>query len=416
MSENLNNGQNNPDLSKAQVDDVLEQAQQAVAEAEAAPAVTSEGIKLTLTAAEPTPPEVAKVIAEPAKAVPEADEVRDKFSPEEEAMIRDFSKKIDVTDSNLVFAYGASAQQQIASFSDSALKNVKTKDLGEVGDMIAGLVTELKGFTIDDKENGFFAFFKRNMDKLTMLKNRYDEAEMNVGKIVSGLESHQVQLLKDIATLDQLYSENLRYFKELSMYIAAGRLRLKGFRANELEAARQKAKTSGLPEDAQAANDMAAQADRFEKKIHDLELTRNVSLQMAPQIRMLQNSNQLMAEKIQSSLVNTIPLWKSQMVLALGLQHTQEAMEAQRAVTDLTNQLLRSNAERLHQATVETAKESERGIVDIETLKVTNQKLIDTMDEVLTIQQEGREKRRQAEASLAEMEKQLKAKLLEVRN
>ena len=415
MSENLNNGQINPDLSKAQVDDVLEQAQQAVAEAEAAPAATSEGIKLTLTAAEPTPPEVAKVIAEPAKALPEADEVRDKFSPEEEAMIRDFSKKIDVTDSNLVFAYGASAQQQIASFSDSALKNVKTKDLGEVGDMIAGLVTELKGFTIDDKENGFFAFFKRNVDKLTMLKNRYDEAELNVGKIVSGLESHQVQLLKDIATLDQLYAENLRYFKELSMYIAAGRLRLKDFRANELEAARQKAKTSGLPEDAQAANDMAAQADRFEKKIHDLELTRNVSLQMAPQIRMLQNSNQLMAEKIQSSLVNTIPLWKSQMVLALGLQHTQEAMEAQRAVTDLTNQLLRSNAERLHQATVETAKESERGIVDIETLKVTNQKLIDTMDEVLTIQQEGREKRRQAEASLAEMEKQLKAKLLEVR-
>ncbi len=417
MSENLN-GRNNPELSLAQVDDVLAQAQQAVAEAQAAPApsATSDGIKLTLGGGEPTPPALAKAIAEPVKTVPDADEVRDKFTPEEEAMIRDFSKKIDVTDTNLVFAYGASAQQQIASFSDSALKNVKTKDLGEVGDMIAGLVTELRGFTIDEKESGFFAFFKKNVDKLTMLKHRYDEAEVNVSKIVAGLESHQVQLLKDIATLDQLYAENLRYFKELSMYIAAGKLRLKDFRANELEAARRKAQTSGLPEDAQAANDLAAQADRFEKKIHDLELTRNVSLQMAPQIRMLQNSNQLMAEKIQSSLVNTIPLWKSQMVLAMGLQHTQEAMEAQRAVTDLTNQLLRDNAERLHQATVETAKESERGIVDIETLKMTNQKLIDTMDEVLTIQQEGREKRRQAEASLAEIERQLKAKLLEVRN
>ena len=412
MSE-TNNGMVNPQLSPAQVDDVLQEAQKAVAEAQA-PQATSEGIKLTL-GAQPTPPEVAKVIAEPAKAVPEANEVREKFSPEEEAMIRDFSKKIDVTDANLVFAYGSSAQQQIASFSDSALKNVKTKDLGEVGDMIGGLVTELKGFAIDDKETGFFGFFKRNLDKLTMLKARYDAAEVNVGKIVAGLEQHQVQLLKDIATLDQLYVENLRYFKELSMYIAAGRLRLKEFRANELMAARQKAQTSGLQEDAQAANDLASQADRFEKKIYDLELTRNVSLQMAPQIRMLQNSNQLMAEKIQSSLVNTIPLWKSQMVLALGLHHTQEAMEAQRAVTDLTNQLLKSNAERLHQATVETAKESERGIVDIETLKQTNQKLIDTMDEVLTIQQEGREKRRQAELSLYEIEKQLKAKLLEVR-
>ena len=414
MSDNLNNGSNNADLSKAQVDEVLEQAQKAIAEAEAAPTATTDGIKLTLTTTEPTPPEVAKVIAEPAKAVPEADEVRDKFTPEEEAIIRDFSKKIDVTDANLVFAYGASAQQQIASFSDSALKNVKTKDLGEVGDMIAGLVTELKGFTIDEKEGGFFAFFKRNVDKLTMLKNRYDAAEMNVNRIVSGLESHQVQLLKDIATLDQLYAENLRYFKELSMYIAAGRLRLKEFRANELEAARQKAKTSGLPEDAQAANDMAAQADRFEKKIHDLELTRNISLQMAPQIRMLQNSNQLMAEKIQSSLVNTIPLWKSQMVIALGLHHAQEAMKAQRSVSDLTNDLLRSNAKRLHTASVEVAKESERGIIDIETLTQTNQTLITTMDEVLTIQQEGREKRRAAETELRNIEGQLKAKLLEM--
>ncbi len=421
MSETRDNGLNNPELSKAQVDDVLEQAHQAVAQAQAAPSsatpspATSEGIRLTL-GAQPSAPEVAQAIAQSAKAMPEEEDVRDKFTPEEEAMIREFSGKIDVTDSNLVFAYGASAQQQIASFSDSALKNVKTKDLGQVGDMIAGLVTELRGFTVEEKEGGIFSFFKRSVDKLTMIRARYDEAEANVGKIVGGLEQHQVQLLKDIATLDQLYAENLRYFKELSMYIAAGKMRLKDFRANELNAARQRAQASGLPEDAQAANDMAAQADRFEKKLHDLELTRNISLQMAPQIRLLQNSNQLMAEKIQSSLVNTIPLWKSQMVLALGLQHTQDAMEAQRAVTDLTNQLLRQNAEKLHQATVQTAKESERGIVDIETLKATNQKLIDTMDEVLAIQQDGREKRRQAEASLAEMEKQLKAKLLEVRN
>jgi uncharacterized protein YaaN involved in tellurite resistance len=414
MSEIEKNNSNNPELSPAQVDAALEQAQAAVAEAQAAsaPSVTPEGIRLTLDAQKPAP-EVAQAISEPAKAVPSQEEIREVFTPDEEAIIREFSQKIDVTDSNLVFAYGASAQQQIASFSDSALKNVKTKDLGEVGDMIAGLVTELRNFTVDEKESGFFAFFKRNIDKLTMLKNRYDEAEINIGKIVSGLEQHQVQLLKDIATLDQLYAENLRYFKELSMYIAAGRMRVKQFRDAELAAARQKAQASGLPEDAQAANDMASQADRFEKKIHDLELTRNISLQMAPQIRLLQNSNQLMAEKIQSSLVNTIPLWKSQMVLALGLQHTQDAMEAQRAVTDLTNQLLRQNAESLHQATIETAKESERGIVDIETLKQTNQKLIETMDEVLVIQKDGREKRAQAEASLAEMERQLKAKLLE---
>lgn len=403
----------NPDLPSTHMDSSPNPAQKADTSSVKAAAVASEGIQLTL-GSQPIAPEIAESLAEPAKPMTEVEEVRDKFTPEEEAMIQDFSKRIDVTDANIIFSYGAAAQEQIASFSDSALNNVKAKDLGEVGDMIAGLVTELRGFTIEEKESGFFAFFKRNISKLTLLKNRYDAAEVNVNKIVGGLEQHQVQLLKDVATLDQLYSENLRYFKELSMYIVAGRLRLKEFRANELETARQKAQASNLPEDAQTANDMASLADRFEKKIYDLELTRNISLQMAPQIRLLQNSNQLMAEKIQSSLVNTIPLWKSQMVLALGLQHTQEAMEAQRAVTDVTNELLKENAERLHQATIETATESERGIVDIETLQLTNQKLIDTMDEVLTIQQEGREKRRQAEASLAEMEKQLKAKLLEV--
>lgn len=363
----------------------------------------------------------AKAVADSAEAIAEKpavkpEDIKPVFTPAEQKMIDDFSKKIDVTDTNLVFSYGASAQQQIASFSDSALKNVQSKDLGEVGDMISGLVTELKGFTIDDDEKGgIFAFFKRSVDKLQMMKNRYDHAEANVSKIVDGLEGHQIQLLKDIATLDQLYEQNLSYFKELSMYIAAGKKRLADVKANELAAAKAKAALSKLPEDAQAANDLAAKIDRFEKKIYDLELTRNISIQMAPQIRLLQNSNQIMAEKIQSSLVNTIPLWKSQMVLALGMQHTQEAMEAQRSVTDLTNELLKKNAEKLHTATVETAKESERGIVDIETLKQTNDSLIQTMDEVLTIQQEGREKRKAAEAELAQIESQLRAKLLDIK-
>lgn len=285
------------DLPSTQMDNPPNSAQQAELSSTTEVARPSESIQLTLNV-QPIAPDIAASLSEPAKPMTEVEEVRDKFTPEEEAMIQDFSKKIDVTDANIIFSYGAAAQEQIASFSDSALNNVKAKDLGEVGDMIAGLVTELRGFTIEEKESGFFAFFKRNINKLTLLKNRYDAAEVNVNKIVGGLEQHQVQLLKDVATLDQLYSENLRYFKELSMYIVAGRLRLKDFRANELETARQKAQASNLPEDAQAANDMAVQADRFEKKIYDLELTRNISLQMAPQIRLLQNSNQLMAEKI----------------------------------------------------------------------------------------------------------------------
>ena len=338
------------------------------------------------------------------------------FSEQEQQMIDDFSKQIDVKDSNLVFSYGAAAQQNISQFSDAALKNVRTKDLDEVGDMISNLVVELKSFDTDEEEKGgLFGLFKKKARSLETLKAQYDKTEVNVNKIVEGLEQHQIQLLKDIAMLDKLYDQNLSYFKELSMYIVAGKKRLEDFRATELQAAMDKAEQSKLPEDAQAAKDLADKADRFEKKLYDLELTRNISIQMAPQIRLIQSSNQLMAEKIQTSLVNTIPLWKSQMVLAMGLAHTEDAMKAQRAVTDLTNDLLTRNAEKLHMATVETAKEAERGIVDIETLTKTNKMLIDTMDEVLTIQQQGREKRRAAEEELANIEGELRQKIMDIK-
>ena len=338
------------------------------------------------------------------------------FSEDEQKMIDDFSKQIDVKDANLVFSYGAAAQQNISQFSDAALKNVRTKDLDEVGDMISNLVVELKSFNTDEEEKGgLFGLFKKKARSLEIMKAQYDKTEINVNKIVEGLEQHQIQLLKDIAMLDKLYDQNLSYFKELSMYILAGKKRLEDFRANELKAAHDKAELSKLPEDAQAAKDLADKADRFEKKLYDLELTRNISIQMAPQIRLIQSSNQLMAEKIQTSLVNTIPLWKSQMVLAMGLAHTEDAMKAQRAVTDLTNELLVKNAEKLHMATVESAKEAERGIVDIETLTKTNKMLIDTMDEVLTIQQQGHEKRMAAEQELANIEGELRTKILETR-
>lgn len=338
------------------------------------------------------------------------------FSEAEQQMIDDFSKQIDVKDSNLVFSYGAAAQQNISQFSDAALKNVRTKDLDEVGDMISNLVVELKSFNTDEEEKGgLFGLFKKKARNLEVMKAQYDKTEINVNKITEGLEQHQIQLLKDIAMLDKLYDQNLSYFKELSMYIVAGKKRLEDFRATELQAARDKAELSKLPEDAQAAKDLADKGDRFEKKLYDLELTRNISIQMAPQIRLIQSSNQLMAEKIQTSLVNTIPLWKSQMVLAMGLAHTEDAMKAQRAVTDLTNDLLVKNAEKLHMATVESAKEAERGIVDIETLTKTNKMLIDTMDEVLSIQQQGHEKRLAAEQELANIEGELRAKILEVR-
>ncbi len=370
-------------------------------------------IKLTLG---PTPEAPQTDVAQAVVQQVQADAIqKQQFTPEEQKTIDDFSEKIDIRDTNLVFSYGASSQQNIAQFSDSALKNVQTKDLDEVGDMIAGLVRELRGFSTDEEEGGVITkWFRKQRDQLQMLKARYTDAEVNVNKICEGLEKHQIQLLKDIAMLDKLYEQNLTYFKELSMYIAAGKKRLTEFRANELQAARDKAQTSGLPEDAQAAKDLAEKADRFEKKIYDLELTRNISIQMAPQIRLVQSSNQMMAEKIQTSLVNTIPLWKSQMVLALGIAHTQSAMEAQRAVTDLTNQLLTKNAQKLKVATVESAKESERGIVDIETLTQTNQMLMQTMDEVLAIQKDGRERRLSAEKELANIEDQLKKKLLEI--
>lgn len=388
----------------------------------------ADGIKLTLNpfgeepvataAQEAVASETEQETAEMEKKVQQDALSMQNFSEEEQKMIDDFSKQINITDSNLVFAYGAAAQQNISQFSDAALKNVQTKDLDQVGDMISNLVVELKGFDTDDEKEskGIFGFFKRQSNNITALKARYDDAEANVNKIVEGLEKHQIQLLKDIAMLDKLYEQNLTYFKELSMYIVAGRKRLETFRENEIKEAYDKAQKSGLPEDAQEAKDLSDKADRFEKKLYDLELTRNISIQMAPQIRLIQSSNQLMAEKIQTSLVNTIPLWKSQMVLALGLAHTQNAMEAQRSVNDLTNDLLRKNAEKLHMATVETAKESERGIVDIETLKHTNQMLISTMDEVLNIQQQGREKRQNAEQELASIENELRAKLLEIRS
>ena len=378
-------------------------------------------IKLTLgnepapAAPNPTAAATAEAPIEEIKEEVQEEVKKQTFSPEEQAQIDEFAKKIDITNSSLVFQYGAGTQQNIASFSDTALNTVRSKDLGEVGDMIAGLVTELRSFNVDsDEKKGLFSFLRQKVDKVQLLKNRYDDVEVNVNKLVNELENHQVQLLKDIATMDQLYDMNLTYFKELSMYIAAGNEALEAFRSGPLAEARAKAQQSGLPEDAQYASDLAAKAERFEKKLYDLELTRNVAIQMAPQIRLLQNNNQVLAEKIQSTIVNTIPLWKSQMVLALGLQHSQSAMEAQRSVTDLTNDLLRANAEKLRMGSVEIAKESERGIIDIETLTETNQKLIQTMDEVLEIQKTGRQKRKDAEKELVNIENQLRKKMLEM--
>lgn len=334
------------------------------------------------------------------------------LTPEEKKMVADFAAKIDITDPNIVLQYGAGSQQKIANFSDSALQNVKTKDLGEVGDMITSLVGELRDFEDDDSTKGFLGFFKKQTNKLEQMKTKYDKVDVNVEKIATALEDHQVKLMKDVAVLDQLYNVNLANFKELSMYIVAGKQKLEEVRANELPALIEKAKQSNLPEDTQAANDMAAMCNRFEKKIHDLELTRAISIQMAPQIRLIQNNDTVMSEKIQTTLVNTIPLWKSQMVIALGLAHSQQALKAQQQVTDLTNELLKKNAEALKISTIETAKASERGIVDIETLKQTNETLISTLDEVVQIQNDGRAKRKEAEAELARIEDQLKNKLL----
>ena len=334
----------------------------------------------------------------------------------EKATIDSFSQQIDITKSDITLQYGAAAQKKVSDFSDAALKNIRTKDLGEVGKLLNDLVVELKDFDGDDDEKkGFFAsLFDKGQDKATRFKIKYDSAEKNVEKVASMLEEHQITLLKDIALLDELYERNNRNSKELAMYILAGRKKLKQVRETELPELIAKAKASGLPEDAQAANDLEQACVRFEKKLYDLELTRQVSIQMAPQIRLVQNNDTLITEKIQSTIVNTIPLGKNQIVLSLGIQHSKEAMEAQREVTNMTNTLLRKNAETLHQATVETAKESERGIVDIETLQHTNEQLIQTLDEVLQIQKEGREKRIAAEEELHKIENELTEKLLQV--
>ena len=333
----------------------------------------------------------------------------------ERKMVDDFVDKIDLNNSNSILQYGVGAQKKIADFSESALNNVKTKDLGEVGNMLSSVVVELKNFEDTEEKKGLLGIFKKQSKKIDMLKAKYTKVEGNINTICTALEEHQIQLLKDISMLDKMYEINKVYFKELNMYILAGKKRLEKAREEELVQLTEKAKISGYPEDAQAANDFAALCDRFEKKVHDLELTRMISLQMAPQIRLVQNNDTLMSEKIQSTLVNTIPLWKSQIVLALGVAHSQNAAKVQNEVTNMTNELLRKNAETLKMSTIETAKASERGIVDIETLRATNESLISTLDEVIRIQDEGREKRREAEKELVNIEEQLKNKLLTLR-
>ena len=336
------------------------------------------------------------------------------LSPEERRMVEEFAAKIDLHSSNMILQYGAGVQKKMADFSETALENVRTKDLGEVGEMLASVVSELRTLEEEEEDKGFFSFFKKSGNKLANMKAKYEKAEGNVERICDALESHQIQLLKDIAMLDKMYELNVTYFKELSMYIAAGKRKLEEVRTTEMAQLEAKAKGSGLPEDAQAVSDLSSLCNRFEKKIHDLELTRAVSLQMAPQIRLVQSNDTLMSEKIQSTIVNTIPLWKSQMVLAIGVENSAKAAKAQREVTDMTNALLRKNAETLKIATIETAKETERGIVDMETLKATNESLIATLDEVMKIQTEGKEKRRAAEVELNRMEGELKQKLLEI--
>lgn len=345
---------------------------------------------------------------------PEDPAMDDSILTEEERRAVDaFAQQIDLRNSTMVLQYGAGTQKKMADFSESALENVKSKDLGEVGGLLTDVVKELKSFD-EEEEKGFLGIFKKASNKIESMKAKYAKAETNVNEIVKVLESHQVQLLKDSALLDKMYELNLTYFKELSMYILAGKKKLAQVRNTELRALQEKAQMSGLAEDAQAAKDLDAMCSRFEKKIHDLELTRMISIQTAPQIRLVQNNDTVMVEKIQSTIVNTIPLWKSQMVLALGVEHSAQAAEAQRQVTDMTNELLKKNAEKLKMATTETARQSERGIVDIETLKATNESLISTLDEVMTIQREGREKRQAAEAELRNMEAELKNKLLEI--
>lgn len=356
-------------------------------------------------------------VAEVKKEEPAKPEMDDSIlSPEERKVVDDFAKQIDIRNSAAILQYGAGTQKKMADFSEDALDKVRTKDLGEVGDLLENVVTELKNFDAEEERKGIMGFFKKGGNKLEALKNKYSKAETNVNKIVEMLEKHQIQLMKDAAIMDKMYALNLNYFKELSMYILAGKKKLEEIRATELPQLMSKAQISGLPEDAQAAKDLDSLCDRFEKKIHDLELTRMIAIQTAPQIRLVQGNDTLMAEKIQSTIVNTIPLWKSQMVIALGVAHSTEAAKAQREVTDMTNALLQKNAETLKLATVEAARESERGIVDIETLQKTNESLISTFDEVMNIQREGREKRRAAEAEMYRLEGELKQKLLQIHN
>ena len=381
--------------------------------------------ELTLTpnaAAQAEPPQLTLGTEPPA--APGAEEKKEvepvkidesMLTEEERKMVDDFSKKIDITDTQLVLQYGSAAQKSVASFSESALSSVRTKDLGEVGDTLSDLVVELKDFGEEEDKGGIFGFFKKAGNKMETMKAQYSKAEANVEKITRELEQHQVRLMKDIAMFDQMYELNLKYYKELTMYIIAGKKRLAEVRANDVEELRKKAEASGAAEDAQAYNDMVQMCDRFEKKLHDLELTRMVSIQMGPQTRMLQNNDMLMVEKIQSSLVNTIPLWKSQMVLALGLENSRKATAAQSAFTNATNDLLKKNADMLKMGTVAAAKEAERSIVDIETLQHTNQQLISTLDEVMNIQREGAQKRKAAEQELGRIEGELKQKLLELR-
>ena len=336
------------------------------------------------------------------------------LTPEEQKMVNDFAAKIDIENTNQILQYGAGTQKKMADFSDTALENVKTQDLGEIGKLISNVVGELKDFDVQE-EGKFFGFFRKQTSKIENLKNKYDKAQVNVEKITDSLQQHQVRLMKDSAMLDKMYEQNLNYFKELTMYILAGKKKLEETRNGKLAEMKNKAALSGLPEDAQAARDLDEKCSRFEKKLHDLELTRTIAMQTAPQIRLIQNNDTVMVEKIQTTIVNTIPLWKSQMVLALGIAHSAEAVQAQRQVTDITNELLRKNAETLHMATVETAKESERGIVDLETLQKTNADLIQTLDDVMRIQMEGRQKRQAAEMEMHRMEEELKRKLLEIR-
>ena len=370
----------------------------------------------TLTFGEtPDTQELPSTVAEETELVADSAFNENNLTAEEKKMVEDFSQKIDLHNSQAILQYGAGTQKKMADFSENALKNVRTKDMGEVGDMLSGLVVELKSFEITEEDKGILGLFKKSANKVTGLKAKYDKTETNVNNVCQALEKHQVTLMKDIALLDKMYDANLSYFKELSMYIIAGKQKLEEVRNGELAEAKAKAQASNLPEDAQAAKDIEAMCDRFEKKLHDLELTRMISIQTAPQIRLVQNNDTMMAEKIQSTLVNTIPLWKSQMVLALGIEHSNQAAKAQREVTDVTNELLKKNADLLKTASVETAKESERGIVDMETLQHTNETLISTFDEVMKIQEDGRAKRQAAEQEMQRVETELKNKMLEVR-